>query len=132
MSQFIQVGNDRIRLSAIQSYGIRNGVRYLVRDANMAETDQSAYESSFYNYNPEPDPEEPPIYDLQGRPIMMNGKAVRSGSLPEDAYIVEPSRVLYIEESNCKHDRIYHEKTAGFDINAKMEELDKLLGVFQK
>lgn len=35
--RFIIVGNDRFRLSDIHSYGIKNGVSYLVKNSNQVQ-----------------------------------------------------------------------------------------------
>ena len=45
---FVKVGDDRIRLSEIKNYGIKNGVRYLVKNAGMAQTDRDTFESISY------------------------------------------------------------------------------------
>ena len=112
---FIKVGEDRYKLADIRSYGIKDGVRYLVKDANMAQTEKFSFESiSYYD----PDSQDDPMCDIYDRPIMMNGRTVRMGSLREDDFVIEESRILYIDG------REYHEKAVNFDIDQKVKELD--------
>ena len=116
--RFIIVGDDRFRLSDINRYGIKNGVSYLVKDSNQVQVSQSAFESLSY-YDPES--QEEPMYDIKGNPVIINGHIVRMGSLSEKDFIIEESRILYIN----KHE--YHEKLVDFDIDNKLAELDAQL-----
>ena len=115
---FVKVGDDRIRLSEIKNYGIKNGVRYLVKNAGMAQTDRDTFESISY-YDPES--QDSPMYDIHECPIKIDGRVVRLGSLSEGEYIIENSRILYINGYE------YHEKSVDFNIDEKLAELDKLL-----
>ena len=115
---FIKVGEDRLRLSDIHSYGIKDGVRYLVKNANMTQTDRSSFESISY-YDPES--QDDPMCDIYDRPITIDGRLVRMGSLSENDFVIERSRILYIDH------REYHEKAVNFNIDEVLKELDSYL-----
>ena len=115
---FIKVGEDRLRLSDIRSYGIKDGVRYLVKNANMVQTDKMSFESLSY-YDPES--QDDPMCDIYERPITIDGRLVRMGSLSEDDFVIERSRILYIDH------REYHEKAVSFNIGEVLKELDTYL-----
>ena len=115
---FIKVGDDRLRLSDIRSYGIKDGVRYLVKNANMVQTDKMSFESISY-YDPES--QDDPMCDIYERPITIDGRLVRMGSLSEDDFVIERSRILYIDN------REYHEKAVSFNIDEVLKELDTYL-----
>ena len=116
---FIKVGEDRLRLSDIRSYGIKDGVRYLVKNANMIQTDKSSFYSiSFYDPG---NPDNQPMFDIYERPITINGRVVREGDLSENDFIIERSRILYIDN------REYHEKAVNFNIDEVLKELDTYL-----
>jgi hypothetical protein len=115
---FIKVGEDRLRLSDIRSYGIKDGVRYLVKNANMVQTDKMSFESISY-YDPES--QDDPMCDIYERPITIDGRLVRVGSLSEDDFVIESSRILYIDH------REYHEKAVSFNIDEVLKELDTYL-----
>jgi hypothetical protein len=115
---FIKVGEDRLRLSDIRSYGIKDGVRYLVKNANMVQTDKMSFESLSY-YDPES--QDNPMCDIYERPITIDGRLVRMGSLSEDDFVIERSRILYIDH------REYHEKAVSFNIDEVLKELDTYL-----
>ena len=116
--KFIIVGNDRFRLSDIHSYGIKNGVSYLVKNSNQVQVGKLSFESLSY-YDPES--QEEPMYDIKGNPVIINGHIVRMGSLSEKDFTIEESRILYIN----KHE--YHEKMVDFNIDNKLAELDAQL-----
>ena len=115
---FIKVGEDRLRLSDIRSYGIKDGVRYLVKNANMVQTDKMSFESLSY-YDPES--QDDPMCDIYERPITIDGRLVRMGSLSEDDFVIERSRILYIDH------REYHDKAVSFNIDEVLKELDTYL-----
>ena len=53
MVQFIKVGADRIKLDTIERYGIKFGVRYLLKDADEVgvETDKKIFQPDLrYKY----------------------------------------------------------------------------------
>ena len=115
---FIKVGEDRLRLSDIRSYGLKDGVRYLVKNANMTQTDKFSFDSLSY-YDPES--QDDPMCDIYERPITIDGRLVRMGSLSENDFVIERSRILYIDN------REYHEKAVIFDIDEVLKELDTYL-----
>lgn len=49
MVQFIKVGTDRIKLDTIERYGIKCGVRYLVKEADElgVEVDVTIFDSAY-------------------------------------------------------------------------------------
>ena len=49
MVQFIKVGTDRIKLDTIGRYGIKSGVRYLVKDVDElgVEVDGAIFDSAY-------------------------------------------------------------------------------------
>ncbi len=123
MKTFIKLGNDRIRLEHISSYGIKMGVRYLVKRANMVPVEKKFYESAFWGFDPEGDP----ILDIYDRPVKINGETAQYGSLKEDEFIVEESRVFYVnlKYENIQNEKLYYEQTADFSFEEKLAELDE-------
>lgn len=123
MKTFIKLGNDRIRLEHISSYGIKMGVRYLVKRANMVPVEKKFYESAFWGLDPEGDP----ILDIYDRPVKINGETAQYGSLKEDEFIVEESRVFYVnlKYENIQNEKLYYEQTADFSFEEKLAELDE-------
>jgi len=59
--------------------------------------------------------------DIYERPITIDGRLVRMGSLSEDDFVIERSRILYIDH------REYHEKAVSFNIDEVLKELDTYL-----
>ena len=132
---FIRFGEDRIRLDSIAGYGIRTITRYFVRNEAHSEVDKSTYEGAFelYMYDDEPDKSAGPMLDINGYPVLMDRMVVREGHLSPKAFDVQKVRALYVRgkqmgggwsESSML---LYHEGECGFDIHAKLAELDGLL-----
>ena len=132
---FIRFGEDRIRLDSIAGYGIRTITRYFVRNEAHSEVDKSTYEGAFelYMYDDEPDKSASPMFDITGYPVLMDGMVVQEGHLPPQAFDVQKARALYVRgkqtgggwsESSAV---LYKEGECGFDIHAKLVELDGLL-----
>ena len=52
MVQFIKIGADCIKLGTIERYGIKSGVRYLVKEADEfgVEVDGAIFDSAYTEY----------------------------------------------------------------------------------
>ena len=132
---FIRFGEDRISLDSIAGYGIRTITRYFVRNEAHSEVDKSTYEGAFelYMYDDEPDKNASPMLDISGYPVLMDGMAVREGHLPPQAFDVQKARALYVRGKQMRGGwsessmLLYKEGECGFDIHAKLAELDGLL-----
>lgn len=132
---FVKIGDDRINISEIVSYGIKIGVRYFIKDAGMVETDDSHYVTAFTEYgatwkDSEDFLTDPPMFDICERPVKINGEVIRNGSLPEAAYILQEDKYLYVETKNSygrNQIRKYFASAGNVNIYAKVEEIDRLL-----
>ena len=129
---FIRFGEDRIKLDA----GIRTITRYFVRNEVHSEVGRNSYEGAFelYNmYDDEPDKSASPMLDISGYPVIMDGMVVQEGHLPPKAFDVQKARALYIRGKQMRGEwpeystLLYKEGECGFDIQAKVAELDGLL-----
>ena len=133
---FIRFGEDRIKLDSIEGYGIRTITRYFVRNEVHSEVGRNSYEGAFdlYNmYDDEPDKSASPMLDISGYPVIMDGMVVQEGHLPPKAFDVQKARALYIRGKQMGGEwpeystLLYKEGECGFDIHAKVAELDGLL-----
>lgn len=132
---FIRFGEDRIRLDSIAGYGIRTITRYFVRNEVHSEVDKSTYEGAFelYMYDDEPDKSASPMLDINGYPVLMDRMVVREGHLSPKAFDVQKTRALYVRGKQMgggwseSTSLLYNEGECGFDIHAKVAELDGLL-----
>ena len=129
---FIRFGEDRIRLDSIAGYGIRTITRYFVRNEAHSEVDKNTYEGAFdlYMYDDEPDKS---ALDINGYPVFMDRMVVQEGHLPPQAFDVQKARALYVRGKQMgggwseSSTVLYKEGECGFDIHAKLAELDGLL-----
>ena len=129
---FIRFGEDRIRLDSIAGYGIRTITRYFVRNEAHSEVDKNTYEGAFdlYMYDDEPDKS---ALDINGYPVFMDRMVVQEGHLPPQAFDVQKARALYVRGKQMgggwseSSTVLYKEGECGFDIHAKLVELDGLL-----
>ena len=133
---FIRFGEDRIRLDSIEGYGIRTITRYFVRNEAHSEVERNSYEGAFelYNmYDDELDKSASPMLDINGYPVLMDRMVVREGHLSPKAFDVQKARALYVRgkqmggEWSESASLLYNEGECGFDIHAKLAELDGLL-----
>ena len=133
---FIRFGEDRIRLDSIAGYGIRTITRYFVRNEAHSEVERNSYEGAFelYNmYDDELDKSASPMLDINGYPVLMDRMVVREGHLSPKAFDVQKARALYVRgkqmggEWSESASLLYNEGACGFDIHAKLAELDGLL-----
>lgn len=132
---FVKIGDDRINISEIVSYGIKIGVRYFVKDAGMVETDENNYSTAFTDYeatwkDSDDFLTDPPMFDISGRPVKINGEVIRTGSLSESAYILQEDKYLYVETKNLygkNQLRKYFASVGNVNIYAKVDEIDRLL-----
>ena len=132
---FIRFGEDRIRLDSIAGYGIRTITRYFVRNEAHSEVDKSTHEGAFelYMYDDEPDKSASPMLDINGYPVLMDRMVVREGHLSPKAFDVQKTRALYVRGKQMgggwseSTSLLYNEGECGFDIHAKVAELDGLL-----
>ena len=132
---FIRFGEDRIRLDSIAGYGIRTITRYFVRNEVHSEVDKSTYEGAFelYMYDDEPDKSASAMLDINGYPVLMDRMVVREGHLSPKAFDVQKTRALYVRGKQMgggwseSTSLLYNEGECGFDIHAKVAELDGLL-----
>ena len=132
---FVKIGDDRINIAEIVSYGIKAGVRYFVKNAGMVETEEYYFSSAFTDYEADwKDSEdflsESPMFDINRRPVKINGEVMRYGSIPESGYIVQEDNYLYVETKTFNDKNLmrkYFSSVGKFDIYAKLEELDALL-----
>ena len=132
---FIRFGEDRIRLDSIAGYGIRTITRYFVRNEVHSEVDKSTYEGAFelYMYDDERDKSASPMLDINGYPVLMDRMVVREGHLSPKAFDVQKTRALYVRGKQMgggwseSTSLLYNEGECGFDIHAKVAELDGLL-----
>lgn len=132
---FIRFGEDRIRLDSIAGYGIRTITRYFVRNEVHSEVDKSTYEGAFelYMYDDELDKSASPMLDINGYPVLMDRMVVREGHLSPKAFDVQKTRALYVRGKQMgggwseSTSLLYNEGECGFDIHAKVAELDGLL-----
>ena len=133
---FIRFGEDQIKLDAIEGYGIHTITRYFVRNEVHSEVGRNSYEGAFelYNmYDDEPDRSASPMLDISGYPVIMDGMVVQEGHLPPQAFDVQKARALYIRGKQMGGEwseystLLYKEGECGFDIQAKVAELDGLL-----
>jgi len=125
--KFIQIGNDRLRLSCIEAYGIKPWNRYFVRNEEHSEVEYSAYNTAFTVYNETEDLYEnaEPMVDVNGYPVYMDRSVVQEGQLPPKAFKVEASRALYVYAASISRN-VYVEGRVDFDIDEKLAELDRL------
>lgn len=131
---FIRFGEDRIRLDSIDGYGIRTITRYFVRNEAYSEVDRNSYEGAFdlYMYDDEPDESASPMLDISGYPVRMDGTVVQEGHLSPQEFDVQKARALYVRSKQMGGGRsessalLYKEGECGFDIHAKVAELDGL------
>lgn len=106
MVQFIKIGADRIKLDTIKRYGIKSGVRYLVKEADElgVEVDGAIFDSAYTEYGASWREEEDiktsaPIHDMNtGLPVKINGKVVGYGCVPQLASKVGIKRFDLISE----------------------------------
>ena len=132
---FIRFGEDRISLDSIAGYGIRTITRYFVRNEAHSEVDKSTYEGAFelYMYDDEPDKSASPMLDINGYPVLMDRMVVREGHLSPKAFDVQKARALYVRGKQMgggwseSASLLDNEGECGFDIHAKVAELDGLL-----
>ena len=133
---FIRFGEDRIRLDSIAGYGIRTITRYFVRNEAHSEVERNSYEGAFelYNmYDDELDKSASPMLDINGYPVLMDRMVVREGHLSPKAFDVQKARALYVRGKQMGGEwpeystLLYKEGECGFDIHAKVAELDRLL-----
>ena len=132
---FIRFGEDRIRLDSIEGYGIRTITRYFVHNEAHSEVDRNSYEGAFelYMYDDEPDKSASPMLDINGYPVLMDRMVVREGHLSPKAFDVQKVRALYVRSKQMgggwseSSTVLYKEGECGFDIHAKVAELDGLL-----
>ena len=132
---FIRLGDDRVRLDSIEGYGIRTIPRYFVRNEAHSEVDRNSYEGAFelYMYDDEPDKSASPMLDINGDPVLMDRMVVREGHLSPQAFDVQKARALYVRSKlmgggwSESSTLLYNEGGCGFDIHAKLTELDGLL-----
>lgn len=125
--KFIQIGNDRLRLSCIEAYGIKPWNRYFVRNEAHSEVERSSYNTAFNTYRETEDlyENEDPMVDVNGYPVYMDRSVVQDGQLPPKAFDVETSRALYVYVMN-RNGLLYVEGRVEFDIDEKLAELDRL------
>ena len=127
MEKFIRVGVDRIKLYKIERYGIKCGVRYLVKDADElgVEVDGTIFDSAYTEYGASWREEEDiktsaPIHDKNtGLPVKINGEVVGYGCVSPNGFIVKKDRILYVD------DKEYFASVVDFDIDEKVTELDR-------
>ena len=127
MVQFIKIGADRIKLDTIKRYGIKFGVRYLVKDADElgVEVDGTIFDSAYTQYGASWREEEDirtsePIHDMNtGLPVKINGEIVGYGCIPPSGFIVKKDRILYVDDNE------YCASVVDFDIDEKVAELDR-------
>lgn len=127
MTQFIKVGEDRIKLDTIERYGIKFGVRYLVKDADEigVEVDGRVFDSAYTDYGASWREEEDiktaaPIHDMNtGLPVKINREVVGYGCIPPSGFVVKKDRILYVDDSE------YFASVVDFDIDEKVAELDR-------
>ena len=137
---FIRIGEDRIRLDSIEGYGIRTITRYFVRNEAHSEVGRNIYEGAFelYMYDDEPDKSASPMLDINGYPVRMERTVVQEGHLSPQAFDVQKARALYVRNTwmgsrfSESSTLFYKEGECGFDIHAKLAELDGLLLDLQK
>ena len=127
--KFIQIGNDRLRLSNIRAYGIKTWNRYFIRNEACSEVDRFAYNTAFNTYSENESSYDccDPMVDINGYPVYMDGDVVREGQLPPKAFDVEVSRALYVDSFSEEHVFLYVAGRVNFDIDDKVAELDRLL-----
>ena len=127
MVQFIKIGADRIKLGTIERYGIKSGVRYLVKEADElgVEVDGTIFDSAYTQYGASWREEEDiktsePIHDMNtGLPVKINGEVVGYGCIPPGGFIVKKDRILYVDDNE------YCASVVDFDIDEKVAELDR-------
>ena len=132
---FIRFGEDRINLDSIAGYGIRTVTRYFVRNEAHSEVDRNTYEGAFelYMYDDETDKNASPMLDINGYPVLMEKMVVQEGHLPPQAFDVQKARALYVRSKQQRGEwsesstLLYNEGECGFDIHAKLAELDGIL-----
>lgn len=126
---FIQIGNDRLRLSCIETYGIRPWNRYFVRNEAHSEVEQSVYRTAFTMYSEDENLylSADPMLDIHGYPVYMDRMPIQEGQLPPKAFDIEVSRVLYVRGMwGGKSMLLYVEGRVDFDIDDKLAELDRI------
>ena len=127
--KFIQIGNDRLRLSCIEAYGIKTWNRYFVRNEAHSEVDRSSYNTAFNTYRETEDlyENEDPMVDVNGYPVYMDRSVVQEGQLPPKAFDVETSRALYVYATLMnRNGLLYVEGRVDFNIDEKLAELDSI------
>ena len=132
---FIRFGDDRIRLDSIEGYGIRTIPRYFVRNEAHSEVERNSYEGAFevYPYDDELDQSARPMIDINGYPVLMDRRVVQEGHLLPQSFDVQKVRALYVRSKQMgggwseSATVLYKEGECGFDIHAKLAELDGLL-----
>ena len=113
--KFIQIGNDRLRLSCIEAYGIKPWNRYFVRNEAHSEVERSSYNTAFNTYRETEDlyENEDPMVDVNGYPVY--------------AFDVETSRALYVYATLMnRNGLLYVEGRVDFNIDEKLAELDRI------
>ncbi len=128
--KFIKIGDDRVDIFSIDKYGVRQAARYFVRNEAHTEVNCDTYQNAFILYmaDEEPDANASPMLDINGYPVRMDRKVVQEGHLPPIAFDIQTSRVLYVHGSWTGRTVLtYVEGECGFDIDAKLAELDSLL-----
>ncbi len=127
--KFIQIGNDRLRLSNIRAYGIKPWNRYFVRNEACSEVDRLMYNTAFNTYSEAENSSNysDPMVDVNGYPVYMDGDVVREGQLPPKAFDIEVSRALYVDSFSEERVFLYVAGRVDFDIDEKVASLDRLL-----
>ena len=128
MVQFIKVGTDRIKLDTIGRYGIKYGVRYLVKDVDElgVEVDGAIFDSAYTQYGVSWREEEDIktselIHDMNtGLPVKINGEVVGYGCVSPSGFIVKKDRILYVDDNEYCASVVIN-----FDIDEKVAELDR-------
>ena len=120
-------GWNKLKLGTIERYGIKSGVRYLVKEADElgVEVDGAIFDSAYTEYGASWREEEDiktsaPIHDMNtGLPVKINGEVVGYGCFPPSGFIVKKDRILYVDDNE------YCASVVDFDIDKKIVELDR-------
>ena len=116
MVKFVKVGSDRIKLDTVERYGIKFGVRYLVKEAA-----DLGVEVDGVSWREEEDIKtSAPIHDKNtGLPVKINEGFVGYGCIPPSGFIVKKDRILYVDGKE------YCASVVDFDIAEKVADLDR-------
>ena len=114
-------------MDKIERYGIKCGVRYLVKDADDlgVEVDGRIFDSAYTDYGSSWQDEDDintaePVHDKNtDLPIKVNGEVLRYGCVPPSGFIVKKDRILYVDGNE------YCASVVDFDIDEKVAELDR-------